>query len=599
MRANYKFRPMDPAGAGKGRVTLRGRVGEMARRGLERLHAPEFNEQFLIADLDFNQERWFTNYSGDISGRFLECMTLAGEGDVKYHSALAFMLEHIPQNQREEGCFGIQVDFGGPVDYEQEVPRMMPLLWGNARMLPALVEAWIYFQDKRLLESARRLGDFYVNSERDLMNPERLEEYRATGTYAPGYSTCYFPAMEALVRLWEVTGEEKYLRQAERMGDFRRDNGFDRLPVEHSHGYLCAVYGLLLLYCARGEEKWLEMARQSWQELVEGGYILPTGGLLEKAVMGYHLDEGCSQADWMRVNLLFFALTGEDRYADMAERVLHNQLRMNQCNTGGFGHRRVLYDGFGPAGYGTYLWEALWCCDFHVATALTGLQRFLLMEETADGDGGLRRQESAYKTADGETTGRAMRIPFLLDFQTENEWVRLEMEEMEVPAGGLNGDRKAGTKGAKSPESQEQAESLAGTQQTGAPASLRKWKLTVHRKEQGVSLWLRIPDWAGDVSVYDGAGRSVVTAREGRWLDLGGGEEYICAVSCPVMVESRRFGESLTDSEGGTFVLRQGPDLLAVEGPGKAPAVIGAPRDDMEQVYVFRAQGVECRCPET
>lgn len=49
----------------------------MEQRILKRLQGPEFNEQFLIADLDFNQERWFTNYSGDISGRFLEIMSLA------------------------------------------------------------------------------------------------------------------------------------------------------------------------------------------------------------------------------------------------------------------------------------------------------------------------------------------------------------------------------------------------------------------------------------------------------------------------------------------------------------------------------------------
>ena len=69
----------------------------MEQRILKRLQGPEFNEQFLIADLDFNQERWFTNYSGDISGRFLEIMSLAGKGDPDYHSALSFMLKKVPE----------------------------------------------------------------------------------------------------------------------------------------------------------------------------------------------------------------------------------------------------------------------------------------------------------------------------------------------------------------------------------------------------------------------------------------------------------------------------------------------------------------------
>ena len=64
MSADFKFRPMNLGG-----TTLHGRVGEMARRGLGRIHAPEYNGLFLNADLDINQERCFTNYRGDISGR--------------------------------------------------------------------------------------------------------------------------------------------------------------------------------------------------------------------------------------------------------------------------------------------------------------------------------------------------------------------------------------------------------------------------------------------------------------------------------------------------------------------------------------------------
>ena len=36
-----------------------------------------------------------------------------------------------------------------------------------------------------------------------------------------------------------------------------------------------------------------------------------------------------------------FELTGDAVYLDMAERVLHNQLKINQCETGGLDHRRV------------------------------------------------------------------------------------------------------------------------------------------------------------------------------------------------------------------------------------------------------------------
>lgn len=151
---------------------------------------------------------------------------------------------------------------------------------------------------------ARKLGDFYLHTEEELASSLRVEEYRATGTYAAGYATCYFPGMEGLVRLYEVTGEEKYLRQAQKMADFRQEYQFDRLPIEHTHGYLCCVYSLLLIYKESREKN-----GSSWRKKLEG-----SGGrrirnarrrTAGKGIPGFNRDEGCSQADWLRVNLLF------------------------------------------------------------------------------------------------------------------------------------------------------------------------------------------------------------------------------------------------------------------------------------------------------
>ncbi len=113
-KENRTFCQLDRKNAGD--TILKGSIGEMEQRILKRLQGPEFNEQFLIADLDFNQERWFTNYSGDISGRFLEIMSLAGKSDPDYHSAHSFMLKKVPENQRDAGQFGIPVDRSQPID---------------------------------------------------------------------------------------------------------------------------------------------------------------------------------------------------------------------------------------------------------------------------------------------------------------------------------------------------------------------------------------------------------------------------------------------------------------------------------------------------
>lgn len=217
----------------------------------------------------------------------------------------------------------------------------------------------------------------------------------------------------------------------------------------------------------------------------------------------------------------------------MAERVLHNQLRINQCTTGGFGHRRVLYDAYGAAGYGVYLWEALWCCDFHVVTALLGLKRYVLLQSEESG---------------------AVMIPLFMEFEAENEYAYVTMKELE----GL--------------------------------AYKRQWKIILSPKREQVKIRLRIPDWAGEIKVFDDCGKEIAPEREGRWLKLPAAKaaaEYICEMVCPVWLENRHFEGNLSERDNYTFLLRQGPDLLAKTQPGGVPAVIDMLGEKEEAVYVF------------
>ena len=57
-------------------VTLAGPLGVALRRGVARLAEPPYTEPWLRADVSFEINRIFTNYSGDASGRFLELATL-------------------------------------------------------------------------------------------------------------------------------------------------------------------------------------------------------------------------------------------------------------------------------------------------------------------------------------------------------------------------------------------------------------------------------------------------------------------------------------------------------------------------------------------
>ena len=380
-------------------VTLGGEVGAADKASLMRFRsAPYDSLPWIRADLtgekvsefdntwDHIQNRPFKNFSGDISGRFIEIMAMNARGDYNVHPAFRELLAEAQKQQRPGGYFAASgmIDWQQPIDHKGDLSgTMMPALWGNARLLCGLVEASRAFpDDAALLAMARRLGDFYVGLIPRFADPARMSEYTGGGTYASGYVTCYFPAMEGLVKLHMLTGERKYLDAAGTMAAFYKQ--FDRLPIDHAHGMLCNQVSLVLLYEATSEASYLERVEKRWGDLVTGGYVNPAGGILEKCRVKFARDEGCAIADWLRLSLALGRVTGKARYWAMAERTLHNHFLQNQTAKGGFGHRDALCDQEGVYGFKGSIEEAVWCCTFHGQLGFVNLRSYLLNRTEAD-----------------------------------------------------------------------------------------------------------------------------------------------------------------------------------------------------------------------
>jgi len=353
-------------------VELGGAPGEALARGIARLAQAPYMVDWLLADVSFGMERIFTNYSGDASGRFIELAALASPRGDPSPAALAPILAAIAKYQKPDGHFGVDVDLSKPL-VKGAAP--IPMLWGNARLLVGLVTAARETGDTKLLAAARRLGEFYVASAAELRSSAREAEFRATGTYGDGYTCCYFPAIESLALLYQATKDPRYLDQARRMAAFFEK--FDVLPVDHSHGNLCAWRGILMLHELTGERAYLDRARAKWDAAVEGGYVWPIGGVGEHWAIFHPGDEGCSESDWLRFNLDLWRFTGETRYLDMAERLLENQYLGNQCANGGFGWRNFEGDAAGPISTRGTVDEWAFCCSFHGPLGLHFLKAYL------------------------------------------------------------------------------------------------------------------------------------------------------------------------------------------------------------------------------
>ena len=422
------------------KITLGGEVGIAAESNMNRFRTPPFDSvPWLRADLtgesapEFDKLseggmpfRPFKNYSGDISGRFIEIMALNAQNSHEVNPAFAELMKEVPKHQRAGGyfCASGEIDWQKPIDRTKdgESNLMMPALWGNARMLCGLIEASRAFpENKEILETAKKLGDFYVGIVPRFTDPARMTEYISGTSYASGYVTCWFPAMEGLVKLSNLTGNKKYLDAAKAIAEFYKS--IDRIPLDHSHGMLCCQVSLLLLFEATKDASYLERVEKRWDELVQGGYINPAGGILEKCKVVDERDEGCAEADWLRLNLELGRVTQKSRYWDMAERHLNNQFLQNQAANGGFGHHNIVCDKEGARGFSGNVLEATWCCDYHGQIGFVNLRSHLLDRDSAGLTCNLALEFSAKGSAGtvkstlsaGAASGEVMRQNIQLD----------------------------------------------------------------------------------------------------------------------------------------------------------------------------------------
>jgi len=506
-------------------AAMEGPLGEAAERAVMRLGKPPFTLGWLRADISFEQKRQFTNFSGDVSGRFLEVASLTSPVGKMGPETLPEMLKTVSDYQKPDGHFGVDVNWQ---DASTVMKEGTPVLWGNARMLVGLVTAYEVFKDPKMLSAARKLGDFYVNTADVLCDPAREKDFRTAKNYFSGFDVCYYPVIESLARLYLVTQDKRYLQVAERMA--ARFIPWDKLPLTHTHGNLCVQYGRLLLYEITGKTEYLAPVEKRWEEMCKEGYVWPNGGVGEKFTPKSDRDEGCAEADWLRLNLRLWADTGKARYLDAADRLIHNEYLANQFPSGGFGHRKLECDAAGLDALLKPHQEATWCCVFHGALGYVYLKSYLA---TGDAEG--------------------VRLNFPLDFSAV------------VKASGS--DWRLTCKVAEN----KPAEPLVckvSVQPTSAKAATR--------------LLVRVPDWAAAVEAFSADGKAMALQASGDHVVstplLAGATELKLVFKKNLIVEDRRLQPVPVPTGSFTVlqdvVLRDGPDLLYASVPTGRPTLI-------------------------
>ena len=330
------------------------------RLTLERvLHGgpPRYTVEFVTADAVPRHVRRFTEFSGDVSGRYLEALAVCARERRDLEPMVNAVAGEVIAHQRPDGHFGDPFD-DGPV-----TQKHMAMLWGNGRLLVGLVEAHRLTRRADLLDAARRLGGFFL-AVAPRLNDDAVRREYSGAQVAVGY-ICWTQVIEGLVALHETTGDARYLELGRQIAARTR-----RHPSQHSHGYLTSLRGILQLHRATGDPSLLAQVEREWEELIASGNVFVHGAVPEAFKPIAKRDEGCSEADWLRLNLALWGATGKARYLEQAELTLFNEFAFNQFRGGDFGHRELTDEGV--AAWGARAW---WCCTFHGLRAYPDLFR--------------------------------------------------------------------------------------------------------------------------------------------------------------------------------------------------------------------------------
>jgi len=328
-------------------VSVRGELGERIQRSLvhlKRLDAAEMRRELVEPDAGWH-------WGADYMGRWIGSMALLCQHTGDDHEVGAVVRELIGY-QNDDGSFG---SYGDDHDFQE--------WFGMGRGLVGLLDYHQVTQDRDALESARRLGDFYVDTYPD------VGEFQVE---------CYANALEGLVRLASLTGDDRYLRTARRVAD--TSTPIHQLWASMSFGYrglrtpcagsvhchLLAGRGLLDLYEVTAEDRYLDGARALHDHLMSE--TLSVNGAVGEFLMGAEESETCSDADWLRFNLQLWRITGGSAYMDMAEHVLLNAILFDQASTGAFCYRR------GVQGRPGASFDA--CCSHHGPRAMVEALRY-------------------------------------------------------------------------------------------------------------------------------------------------------------------------------------------------------------------------------
>lgn len=416
---------------------LRGYVGERweANRSTY-LH--DFDIEHYVGLVEKRDHRaWW--WLGEHDGKWLESAALSSaHSDPELRKKAKEMLDRIIASQEPGGYIGVT---SKAFREERGVPLRGMDPYEDYFRLHGLLTAWEQWGDRRALEAAARLGDYFVDNiapgkwefwPSDLRPPANREKVltgeSAIAGHAVHYSLEGTMLIDPMLRLALATDNERYLKWSKWVVDnIDRWSGWDTFskldqvaagtmgihevqPYVHSHTFHMNFLGFLRLYEITGDPSYLRKVAGTWRD-IEDRQMYITGGVSVgehyeaghvKPVTG-HVVETCATMSWLQVTQYLLELTGEVKYADAMEKLLWNHVFAAQAIDGDTYRYHTAPNGVKPDGY----YHGVDCCTGSGHRMVSLLPTFLYGKD----EQGVFVNQYAASTADVKLSeGRTMRL---------------------------------------------------------------------------------------------------------------------------------------------------------------------------------------------
>jgi uncharacterized protein len=284
----------------------------------------------------------FGDWQGEYLGTWMDAaaLTVACTGDDALRAKIGAMVSDWIATQETDGYLGT---------YDGADRWQSWDIWIHAHSIIGLLSYYRHLGDARALNAAIRAADCVLAT----FGPGKRFVYQ-TGPHGGMASSAI---LEPMIWLYFVTGQRRFLEWGQWLvdADWEQPEGSHLVSILAQKGGVADIAGgkgiemltnfagLVELYRATGERRYLDAVVNGWDDIVQHqlyltgtsssgehfshNHVLPNDGV-------YNVGETCVSMGWMYLNFSLGRLTGDARYFDMAEQVIYNHLLSAQSPDG-------------------------------------------------------------------------------------------------------------------------------------------------------------------------------------------------------------------------------------------------------------------------